>query len=266
MALMTRHRLWEMLDTQQARDPVSQRLHTFILALITLNVLAVFAESVPAVRQRAGSYFGLFEVFSVAVFTLEYLARLWSCTADPRFARPVVGRLRYMVTGMALVDLLAILPFYLTFTKVDLRTLRALRLVRLARIAKFGRYREASHTLIRVLQAKREELALTLSLLMILAMICASLMYFAEGAVQPDKFPSIPAAMWWAIITITTIGYGDVCPVTPLGRLIAVFTALLGILMVALPTGVFGAAFVEELTQRRRAKRETRCPHCGKEL
>lgn len=264
--MTTRLRVWEILDTQQARDVVSERVHKAILALIVLNVAAVFAESVPVLRQRYEPYFNLFELFSVSVFTVEYLLRVWSCTADARFDHPIKGRLKFIFSGMAIIDLLAILPFYLTFMAVDLRTLRALRLVRLARLAKFGRYREASLTLTRVVQAKREELALTLSLLLILALICASLMYFAEGTVQPDKFPSIPAAMWWAIITITTIGYGDVYPVTPLGRVIAVFTALLGILMIALPTGVFGAAFVEELNNRRREKRARNCPHCGKPI
>ncbi len=259
--MITRHRTWAILDTQHQSDRVSTRVHAFIFILIILNVFAVVLESVASLQARYGALFNAFEIFSVAVFSLEYLARVWSCTADPEFAHPVTGRLRFMLTPMAIVDLIAVLPFFLTFLKIDLRFVRALRLVRLARVAKMGRYTEASSLLVRVLRAKRVELTVTMSLLLILAVICASLMFFAEGDVQPDKFPNIPAAMWWAIVTITTIGYGDVFPVTPVGKIIGVFTALLGILMIALPTGVFGAAFVEELNRKK--SEPVKCPHCG---
>ncbi len=239
-------------------------MHGALLVLILLNVLAVVLESVQALRDAYGRVFIAFEVFSVAVFSIEYLARLWACTADPRYAHPLFGRLRYLVSPLALVDLAAILPTYLLFMDADLRVVRALRLLRLARLGKIGRYSEASVVLMRVLRAKREEMIVTLSLVALLGVIFASLAYFAEHQAQPEAFPDIPHALWWAFVTITTVGYGDLSPVTPLGKAIGVCTAVLGILMIALPTGVLGAAFVEELN--RRGKKDAICPHCGKPL
>lgn len=260
------HVVWDLCEPDEQAPPLERNLHVFLMVLIFLNIFAVLLGSVSRIYDRYGRAFDLFEYFSVAVFSVEYLARLWSCTADPRYQHPLWGRLRYIFSPMALVDLLAIIPTFLTFTQLDLRMVRALRLVRLARLAKFGRYSQASNLLVRVLMAKREELTLTMSLLVVLALFCATAMYYAEGSVQPDKFPDIPSAMWWALMTITTVGYGDVFPVTAVGRLIAVFTSLIGILMIALPTGVFGAAFVDELNNRRKEKRPAVCPHCGKGL
>lgn len=259
-----RHRVWDLCEPDAEASRLERRLHGLILLLIVLNVLAVMLESVATLDAKYGRLFDYFEIFSVAVFTVEYLARLWSCTADPRYAHPLWGRLRFMFTPMALVDLAAILPSYLFFLHADLRVVRAFRLLRLARIGKIGRYSEASVVLLRVLRAKHEELIVTLSLVGVLGVIFASLAYFAEFNAQPDKFPDIPHALWWAFVTITTVGYGDVAPITPLGKVVGVCTAILGILMIALPTGVLGAAFVEELN--RRGKSPSKCPHCGKEI
>lgn len=257
--------VWDLFNLDDEAGAWERRLHLGIMVLIVLNVLAVVLASVQSIGARYGRWFDLFEYLSVAVFTIEYLARAWSCTADPRYAHPVWGRLRYLLSPMALVDLVAVLPTYLVFIQVDLRFMRALRLVRLARVAKLSRYSEASGLVLRVLYAKRAELVSTMSLLLILALFSASAMFYAEGGAQPEKFPDIPSALWWALVTITTVGYGDVFPVTAWGKVIGVLTALLGILMIALPTGVFGAAFVEELS-RRRAANGHKCPHCGKDI
>lgn len=259
-----RHWVWDLFDPDERADRTERILHGALMALIVLNVLAVVLQSVQRLADGYGRWFAVFEYVSVTVFSIEYLARAWSCTADPRYAHPVWGRLRFLVSPMALVDLVAILPTLLFLAHLDLRFMRALRLVRLARVAKLGRYSEASNVLLRVLKAKREELLLTMSLLLVLALICASAMYFVEGSVQPEKFPDIPTTMWWAIVTITTVGYGDVFPVTGWGRVIGVITTLLGLLMIALPTGVFGAAFVEELNRKKASP--PKCPHCGKDI
>ena len=259
-----RHRVWDLFDPDPQADRTERMLHGALMILILLNVLAVVLQSVRSLADAYGRWFNFFEYVSVAVFSVEYLARAWSCTADPRYAHPVWGRLRFLISPMALIDLAAILPTLFVLTHLDLRFMRALRLVRLARVAKLGRYSEASNILLRVLKAKREELLLTMSFLLVLSLMCASAMYFVEGSVQPEKFPDIPTAMWWAIVTITTVGYGDVFPVTGWGRVIGVVTTLLGLLMIALPTGVFGAAFVEELNRKK--AQPTKCPHCGKDV
>lgn len=259
-----RHRVWDVFDPDEQASPGERLLHGGLMVLILLNVLAVVLASMQEMTDRYGRWFDYFEYISVTVFAVEYLARLWSCTALDRYAHPLAGRLRFALSPMALIDLLAILPTLLMLTHVDLRFMRALRLVRLARVAKLGRYSEATGVIYRVLRAKREELLLTMTLLLVLAVFCASAMYFAENAAQPEKFPHIPAAIWWAIVTITTVGYGDVFPITAAGKVIACFTTLLGLLMIALPTGVFGAAFVEELNRKKAAP--PKCPHCGKDL
>lgn len=259
-----RHWVWDLFDPDGQADRTERFLHGGLMVLIVLNVLAVVLASVKSLSAAYGRWFDLFEYVSVAVFSVEYLARAWSCTADPRYAHPVWGRLRFLASPMALIDLVAILPTLLIVTHLDLRFMRALRLIRLARVAKLGRYSEASNVMLRVLKAKREELLLTMSFLLVLALICASAMYFVEGSVQPDKFPDIPTTMWWAIVTITTVGYGDVFPVTGWGRVIGIITTLLGLLMIALPTGVFGAAFVEEINRKKTGP--PKCPHCGKDI
>jgi voltage-gated potassium channel len=165
---------------------------------------------------------------------------------------------------MALVDLFAILPFYLPFIiPFDLCALRALRLVRLFRLFKMSRYVEALTTLDDVIKAKKEELAVTLAMILILLILASSAMYIAETDAQPDKFPNIPATLWWGVVTLTTIGYGDIYPVTPLGKVIGGLIAFLGIGLFALPAGILAAGFAEEV---QKTKRPLICPHCGKEL
>jgi voltage-gated potassium channel len=276
MATVTlRRRVHEILEVVAPEDRAARLVNAFILGLIVANVAALILETVEPVYQLAPRAFRAFEVASVAIFSIEYLFRLWSCVEDPRFARPVAGRLRFVFTPMALVDLCSILPFYLPLVRVDARFVRALRLLRLFRIAKLGRYSTALQTLGRVARAKKEELVAALSLLVLLLVISSTLVYHAEHSAQPDKFSSIPAAMWWGIVTLATVGYGDVCPVTAIGKILGGVIAVLGIGLFALPTGILGAGFMDDL-QRRRAEEAGAakpapgssqvCPHCGKEI
>ena len=183
--------------------------------------------------------------------------RLWSVTADPRYAKPISGRLRFALTPMALVDLLAVLPFWLPLNIKEFYVFRAVR------VAKLGRYSRSVQMLGRVLKSKRAELASTLFLLVLLLLLSSTLMFYAEKDEQGDVFTSIPQAMWWGVATLTTVGYGDVYPVTPLGKMLGSVIAVLGIGMFALPAGFLGAGCVEELERQRNKKS---CPHCGKEL
>ncbi|HPD13817.1 MAG TPA: ion transporter [Planctomycetota bacterium] len=258
-----RKRTWEILDVAKPGDKASRAFDIFILWLIAANVVALVLETVRPIHAAAPLLFDGFEVLSVVAFTIEYVLRLWSCTVSERFARPLRGRLRFAVTPMALVDLLAILPFYLPFFGVDLRFVRAVRLTRLFRVMKVARYSEALRTFSRVFRAKKEELLVAAFVMVLLLLFASSLMYFAENEDQPERFSSIPAAMWWGVATLTTVGYGDVCPVTTAGKLIAAIVSVVGIAMFALPTGILGAGFVEEVARKRWPRV---CPHCGKEL
>jgi len=173
--------------------------------------------------------------------------------------------------------LLAILPYYLPFTGIDLRFLRILRMMRIFRIAKLGRYSQSLQILRRVMTAKKEQLLCTLFVLVLLVIVAASMLYYAENGVQPENFSSIPAAMWWAVSTLTTVGYGDIYPTTGLGKFMASIIAVLGIGVFALPAGILGAGFVEEMGRRDQSGnsdadnagltgKPAHCPHCGKEI
>jgi voltage-gated potassium channel len=242
----------------------SRTFNVAMMLLITLNVLVVILETESAIVRRYGRLFEVFDTFSVAVFTVEYIARLWTCTLDPRFRHPIKGRLRFAFTAMALIDFMAILPFYLPLLRVDLRFLRSMRLFRLVRLFKLGRYSSALQTLGRVLSAKKEELLVTLFSSSIVLVIVSSLMYLLERETQPEVFSSIPAAMWWGVETLTTVGYGDMYPMTGLGKVLGGAIAILGIGMFAMPAGIIAAGFAEEL--RSHPKKVRVCPHCGREL
>lgn len=228
--------------------------------MIVVNTAAQILETVGPVQAAIPWFFPILEIASMLIFTVEYLLRIWSCTAEPRFSHPVFGRLRFAVTPLLLIDLLALAPFYLPFLGLeDLRTLRALRL--LAWAARLGRYFEGIRTLGKVLQSKALELMTVVLVLAVMLILASAMMYYAEHTAQPEAFASIPESMWWSIITLTTVGYGDVSPVTPMGKLMAGVIAVMGIGMFALPAGILGSGFLAEIQKRDQAARI--CPHCG---
>lgn len=257
--------VYALLSGSDTGSRAARVVAILLTTLILLNVAAAVLETVDSLRRAWAAAFDSLEGFSVAVFTVEYLLRLWACTADERYSSPLQGRLRYAATPLMLIDLIAIAPFFLTsVVNVDLRTLRAIRLVRLLRVLKIARYSESLRLLGRVLVARRSELFITLIAVLVLLVVSSTLMYYAERDAQPEQFSSIPAAMWWSVETLTTIGYGDMLPVTVVGKLINSFIALLGVGLFALPAGILGSGFVEELQRRKRAP--AHCPHCGKPL
>jgi voltage-gated potassium channel len=264
--LGVRRRVREIVAHDEAGDTTSRVFDVFIVSLILLNVVAMVVESVKRVYEFIPGWFLAFEYFSVAVFTVEYAARIWSCVEEPQYERPVLGRIRFALTPLAVVDMLAVLPFYLPFLSVDLRVLRMfrlLRIMRLMRVAKLARYSQSLQMLARVLRAKREQLISAVFILLILLVVAATLAFYAENKAQPTAFSSIPAAMWWAAVTLTTVGYGDIYPVTILGKCMGAMIAMLGIGMFALPTAILGAGFLEDLEHQ---KKHTRCPYCGREI
>jgi len=261
--MQVRRRTYEVFEVAKQGDGLSRACDVLILTLIGVNVIALILGSVKSIYHLCPAAFSVFEVFSVLVFTVEYVLRLWACVEAQRFHAPFRGRLRFAVTPLAVIDLLAILPFYMPVAGLDLRFLRIVRMMRLFRVAEVGRYSRSIQLIQRVVLRKKEPLVCTLCVLFLLLVMAASMMYYAENSAQPEAFSNIPEAMWWAVATLTTVGYGDIYPVTGLGKLMAAAIAILGIGMFALPTGILGAGFVEELENRRTPKQ---CPHCGREI
>ena len=257
-------RVYEIIEEAAPGNRASQIFDIFLITLIFLNVVALILGTVEEIYQVSPRAFYLFEAISVAIFTVEYLLRVWSCTVNPNYAHPVLGRLRFIVSTLVLTDLLAILPVYIVLFVnlhgLDLRFLRVVRL--LARVVRLSRYFSSMRTLGRVLHNRRGELLAVVSALLLLLVMTSSLMFFAEHEAQPEEFANIPQAMWWSIITLTTVGYGDVFPITAAGRLLAGLIAIVGIGLFALPAGILGSGFMEEIGKDRNAP--VICPHCGK--
>ncbi len=243
-------------------DVVSRSVDLFLITLIVLNVVVVILETVAVLKLRYHHVFHYFDVISIAIFSVEYLLRVWACTVNRRFRFPFWGRLKYMLTPMAVIDLLAVAPFFLMFLDFDSRFLRAARLFRLVRLLKIGRYSRSFKTFGNVLRSKKEELIINLFVVLVLLVIASSLMYHVEHERQPGAFSSIPAAMWWGVATLTTVGYGDVYPITAAGKVLGAIIAILGIGTVALPTGILASGFAEEMNRAGDQRRQC-CPHCG---
>jgi voltage-gated potassium channel len=260
-----KQRLYDILNPGDDAGPWASAVSIFLLVVIVLSIVAVIVETVPSIAAAYAGALGAFEIVSVAIFSVEYLLRLWVCTNDPRYAHPVLGRLRYAVSFMALIDLLAVAPFFLAFVlPYDTRVLRALRLIRLARVLKLGHYSEAIGTIGRVFYNRRGELAVAGFAVLVLLILASSLMYYVESSAQPEAFPSIPAAMWWGVATLTTIGYGDVYPVTGLGRLLGSIIGILGIGLFGLPAGILAGGLAHEIAKKHAAPAV--CPHCGEPI
>jgi len=266
--------IWRNLNPEGDQSRV---VMTFILALISLNVFAIVLESHTPTQERFATVFIAFELLSATVFGVEYLARLWAAPfhLSGRYGHPLFGRLRYMLTPMAIIDLAATLPTFLgLWFNLDGGMLRALRIVRLLRIFKIARYSRAIELVFGALARKKEELVLTSFLLSILVILASTLIYLTERQSDLEYFGSIPTAMWWTIITLTSVGYGDAVPTTELGRVVGAIVSLAGIVFVALPSAMITSGFLEQLDAEKRARRKARrerkaaqtCPHCGEAL
>jgi voltage-gated potassium channel len=258
-----RRLIFEYLEPGDDGNKGERLFEFFIVFLIILNVAAIILQSYNELDMKYRAAFEAFEIFSVFVFTVEYILRIWSSVEKPQYSHPVRGRLKFMKSSEAVIDLLAILPFYLSAMALDFRFLRGLRLFRLFRIFKLARYVQAMHIMNKVVFEKREQLILSVSFIVIMLIIVSSLMYYVESPYQPETFGNIPSTMWWGIATLTTVGYGDVYPITGLGKALGGVIAILGIGMFALPAGIISSGFSEYLEEKKGKKK---CPHCGKEF
>ncbi len=242
-------------------------INIFIIVLIILNVIAVMLETVPSLHDDPyeKEFFRYFDLVSVIIFTVEYVLRVWSSNHEIKYKHSFWGRLKYMASPGAIIDLLAILPFYLhTIIGLDLRVLRMLRLLRFLRLFRLTAYMKSAQIIVNVFRKRINELMLSLVLVIFLIIFASCVMYFAEIR-NPEnalKFTSIPATIWWSVVTLTTTGYGDMYPMTTLGKTMAGIIMLTGVAFFALPAGIITAGFLEEF-RANRIKSTHRCPNCG---
>lgn len=249
MSATTRKRLYSVLEMTEGRTRSGVALNAFIMALIFVNVVAVTLESVRSYQLAYAQLFWMLEVFSISVFSIEYLVRAWVSVESVHYGDGWRGRLRYVLSPMALIDLAAILPFYLgILLSVDTRILRVFRLLR---IFKLSRHFAVLGVMGTVLRNEAKTLVSAIFIMFIMVVLTASGIYAVERNVQPEAFGSIPSAMWWATVTLTTVGYGDVVPVTVGGRILGVVITVLGVGMAALPAGIIASGFTSELARRR---------------
>ena len=257
-------RIFEIIEKGQDGDKASKIFDVFLISLICLNVLCVFLDTFSPTEKQA-QIFRYIETVSVIIFTIEYLLRVWSAPfLYPDKSKPI-ATIKYIFSFMALIDLLAILPFYfpLLFT-IDMRILRTLRLIRLFRLFKMNRYTNALETVFTVIKNKSHELLSSIFVVFILMLISSVFMYTIESPVQPEVFQNGFSGLWWAVATFTTVGYGDIYPITVAGKIISMIMAILGIALVAVPTGIISSGFME-LNQKKCDEKHF-CPYCGKKI
>jgi voltage-gated potassium channel len=224
-----------------------------LISLIMINVVAIVIESIPSVAEQYCYEFLVLEIVSVAIFAIEYLARLWACVDKTQYEAMEGSnskrRLKYFLSPLALIDLIAILPSLMMFLfPLDLRFLRILRLLR---VFKLTRYSRAMQLLLKAFNDEGSSLMAAFFIMAVVLILASCGIYLIEHDIQPDKFGSIPAAMWWAMATLTTVGYGDVVPITPLGKFFGGVITLLSMGMVAIPTGLLASSFSEQIRKRR---------------
>lgn len=235
-----------------------------IMSLIVLSLISIILESTPEIYLKYEAVLYGFNAFSIVIFSIEYAMRVYvSHLTHPSSSR-LKSASKFIFSTYGLIDLFAILPFFLPMLiKVDLRFLRALRLTRFLRILKLNRYNDSLNLIWTVIKEKRSELAVTGFLTFLILMIASFLMYHIEGDKQPEAFSNILDSFWWAVATLTTVGYGDIYPITGLGKFISGLIAILGIGIVALPTGIIGAGFMNKIEK---TKADCKCPHCGSKI
>jgi voltage-gated potassium channel len=249
--MLRKRRVLEVLNRSSGQDRFSRWCDHFLATLILLNLVAVSLESIDSLSQKYSDLFLIFELFSVTIFGVEYILRIWAMSANEasKFKTATGRRLEYIFSFTGLIDLIAILPSLLPLFlgEVDLRWLRVLRLVRLLKIS---HYSSALEDLFSAIKAEKSAFGAALYLFCIALFVSSSLMYIAENTVQPEHFSSIPTTMWWSLITLTTVGYGDVSPITPIGKVVGAFTAIMGVCVVALLTGIVATAFANQISKR----------------
>lgn len=249
---------YQTLNNPSPRSRSAKWINGFLAVVIIANCASVAVETIPSIYHPRETFFYWFELFSTLVYLAEYLLRLWSCAESRKFSAPITGRLRWMAQPLSVLDLVVLVTY---LAPVDLRFLRIFRLGRLLRLFNLERFDTSLNAIIFALEKRVYLLMVSFTLMLMMAYVFAALIFMIEHTVQPDKFTSIPETIWWAIVTLTTIGYGDVTPITPLGKLLAACVMIIGIGIFALPTAIVTAAILEA-----GHRQDQICPHCGNKI
>lgn len=249
-----REHIYRIVDNDEVETPQGQAFEIFITTLILLSILSIILESFDYLHNHYAYYFDLFENVTLGIFVVEYLARI--VTADFKYPRGnyLKSAWRYLSSGAAIIDFIAISPLIFKLSQLDFRFLRALKITRILRVLKLSSLTSSIILIGEVFVEKRNELGMTLFVAFVLLLVSSTLMWYIEGDVQPDKFSNIVTSFWWAIATLTTVGYGDVFPLTAAGKFLSGCIAVLGIGIVALPAGILSSAFIGKLDEAREAR------------
>lgn len=254
--------IFQLIEGKNGNNKAEKYVELFISVLIILNVIAIFIESYKQLDPSYKVILRQFEIFSIVIFTIEYALRIW--TADLKYTSVTAGeaRLKFIFSSYGIIDLIAILPFFLPLVvKLDFRILRVLRLLRLLRVFKLGRHSSSLKLIGSVLKDTKEDLAVTTFVVFILLIISSTLMFYLENDSQPEAFNNIGQSLWWAVATHTTVGYGDIYPITFGGKILGSIIALLGIGIVALPTGIISSSFIEKIQEKKQKKKNPAIVH-----
>lgn len=271
-------RTYEILEVARPNDTASRVVDIALMTLILINVSLIIADTfeLPVLAVKIGN---TIEIVSVAIFSVEYFLRIWSADLKYPNLPPVLARLRFMVTFTAIIDLVSLLPSYISVISANFMVLRMLRVLRLLRAFKLNRYTHALRDIADVFKKKASQLISSMLVVAFLMLISAVLMYDAEHEAQPEVFENAFSGLWWAIVTVTTVGYGDVHPITVIGRVMGSIIAILGIALIAVPTGIITAGFSEQITHKAAEEADKSaaepkvsedekkfCPYCGHKL
>lgn len=256
----TRAYLFHVLQNPSRKDGAGRYVSYFLTFVILANCAAVALETVQSIYQPRQSFFYWLEAISTGIFVIEYLARIWVSVEEPRFSNPVLGRLRYALHPLAILDLIVIVTY---FAPGDFRFLRVFRLTKLLRVLNLEEFNRSLQAVSHSIGRRKNLLVVSFVAMLTVAYCSAALLYMVEHSVQPEQFSSIPETIWWAIVTLTTIGYGDVTPITTLGKFLSACIVLVGIGVFALPSAIVTASILEAGADKHS---HTHCPHCGKSL
>ncbi len=265
---MIKEKIYRLVEKGSHGKKVNRLFDYFIMLLILLNIISMVLESISEINNSYGEFLHMFNFASVIIFSLEYLMRLYISDLTHPAPNRIKSAFRFIFSAYGLIDLLAILPFYLPiFIKMDLRFLRILRLTRFLRILKINRYNDSLNLIGSVIKEKKAELVVTGFVTFLTLLLASFIMYYVEGEKQPEHFPNILASLWWAVATLTTVGYGDVYPITGLGKMISGLIAILGIGLIALPTGLISSGFMNKIESKKKLNNNNKtCPHCGENI